>query len=140
MFLSVTNYPGHPGYVPPAASTTTPSVIFASLPDATYTPPSLNTIASLPLASNSRSDCSLYVAGSDFQIDISTTLYGSVCEALAVGWGISLEELGYWNPSLNTSLPSCHLDPAYRYCAVWYDTTPSPAVTSEPAALPIRVS
>jgi hypothetical protein len=91
----IDQYPGHPDYVPPETSIST--IPYTNLPKATYTPPKITGLpTSLPLAPETRKDCFVYVGGSDLQVDIGFTFFTSVCDALAQGWGISLEELRNW--------------------------------------------
>ncbi|RSM18710.1 hypothetical protein CDV31_002430 [Fusarium ambrosium] len=44
----------------------------------------------------------------------------SACAELAEIWGISLEELENWNPSLNTSSPDCAFAEEKSYCMAAY--------------------
>ena len=135
----VNTYPGRPGYASKTASTTIAHIAFSSLPDATYVPSLTSSNDSLPLANGTRTDCNSYVNGNDFQMDLSNTFWSTNCEAVVEIWGVTLDELGFWNPSLgNASLSTCALEPGYQYCAVWYYSTSEPAATPV-ALLPIRV-
>lgn len=135
----VNTYPGRPGYTSNTAATTIAQIAFSSLPDATYVPSLTSSNDSFPLANGTRTDCNLYVDGNDFQIDLSQTSWSTNCEAVVEIWGVTLDELGFWNPSLgNASLSSCALEPGYQYCAVWYYTTSVPTATPV-AVLPVRV-
>lgn len=121
------------------AATSIAQIAFSSLPDATYVPSLTSSNDSFPLADGTRTDCNSYVDGNDFQMDLSETSWSTNCEALVAIWGVTLDELGFWNPSLgNASLSTCALEPGYQYCAVWYYSTSEPVATIE-AFLPIRV-
>ncbi|KAK2610141.1 hypothetical protein N8I77_003595 [Diaporthe amygdali] len=139
---AIDTYPSHSGYVPPVSATNT--IPYDSLPKATYTPPAITGLpAILPLANGTRKDCYLFVDGSQLQVeyDLANTLYISTCQALAGGWGVSLEELQNWNPSLNTNSSDCAPQDGFRYCMEAYDAslvtpgTPQPISETE---LPIR--
>lgn len=135
----VNTYPGRPGYTSTTVAAIVAQIPFSSLPDATYVSTLTSSNDSLPLANGTRTDCSSYVDGKDFQLNLSKTSWTTSCEAVAQIWGVTLDELGYWNPSLgNTSLPTCALEPGYQYCAVWYYSTSEPTATLG-AILPIRV-
>ncbi|KAL4746388.1 hypothetical protein BDW72DRAFT_197744 [Aspergillus terricola var. indicus] len=138
----IDQYPGHPDYIPPETSIST--VPYANLPKATYTPPKITGMpTSLPLAPGTRKDCFAYAAGSDLGVDIGFTFFTSICDALAQGWGISLEELQNWNPSFNTTNSTdCAPDDGYRYCMGAYNgATVMQTVAPEPTGTvyPIRV-
>jgi len=64
------------------------------LPDATYTKPPPR-VTSLPLAVDTRWDCSQLFNGALF---LSASHWTSPCEFAAAAFGVSLEELGMWNP------------------------------------------
>ncbi|KAL2817249.1 hypothetical protein BDW59DRAFT_166063 [Aspergillus cavernicola] len=137
----IDQYPGHPDYIPPETSIST--VPYTNLPKATYTPPKITGLpTSLPLAPGTRKDCFVYAVGSDLEVDIGFTFFTSVCDALAQGWGISLEELQNWNPSLNTTnSTACAPEDGYRYCMGAYNgATVTQTVGLEPTgtAYPIR--
>ncbi|KAL5040877.1 hypothetical protein BDW71DRAFT_212672 [Aspergillus fruticulosus] len=137
----IDQYPGHPDYIPPETSIST--VPYTNLPKATYTPPKITGLpTSLPVAPGTRKDCFVYAAGSDLDVDIGFTFFTSVCDALAKGWGISLEELQNWNPSFNTTNSTdCAPEDGYRYCMQAYNgATITQTVAPEPTdtAYPIR--
>ncbi|RMJ21574.1 LysM domain-containing protein, partial [Aspergillus sp. HF37] len=118
----INEYPGHPGYIPPTSSV--PDVPYSNLPKATYTPPPITGLPQhLPLAHGTRSDCFAYANGADLDVDITYTYYKSVCDALAHGWGVTLEQLQNWNPSLDTSSEDCAPEEGYRYCMKGYAST-----------------
>lgn len=66
----------------------------------------------------------------------------SSCELLAATWQITLEQLGNWNPSLNTTnTTECAPQAGYRYCMQAYNgaLVPSQEPTATPTPeLPIR--
>ncbi|KAG8161313.1 hypothetical protein KVR01_009577 [Diaporthe batatas] len=140
---AIDSYPSHTGYVPPASAT--PTIPYDSLPKATYTPPAITGLpVVLPIANGTRKDCYLFVDGEQLQVsyDLASTVYTSTCHALAGGWGISLEELQNWNPSLDGKSSDCAPQNGYRYCLEAYDvslvTPGSPQPTAD-VELPIRV-
>ena len=94
MGFLVDNYPGHPGYIPPTS--TIPAVAWSSFPTATFVPPTLNLTTDLPLANGTRTDCYLFVDGTDLQINVTGTFYSSVCAGLASAYGITLDHLQNW--------------------------------------------
>lgn len=69
---------------------------YNSFPTATYEPPPLNFTEPNPIANSTRTDCYIYMEGSDLEVDMAGMFYNSVCEAVAVGYGITLEELELW--------------------------------------------
>lgn len=144
---SINDYPGSPGYIPPDTSISDSA--YSNLPKATYTAPQITGLpTSLPLAKGTRKDCYAYADGADLSIDITYSKYKSVCEALASGWGIKMEQIQNWlvwilrpqqlrvssltprrNPSLNTSSNDCAPKDGYRYCMEAYKVTAT--VTTE---------
>ena len=90
----VDNYPGHPGYIPPTSAVS--AVAWSSFPTATFVPPALNLTTDLSIANGTRTDCYLYVDGSDLQLNITGTFYTSVCAGLAAAYGITLDHLQNW--------------------------------------------
>ncbi|KAH6978803.1 hypothetical protein EDB82DRAFT_506277 [Fusarium venenatum] len=130
----IEKYRDHPDYVPPLESVSeTP---FDSLPEATFTVPRITDLPKkLPLAEETRNDCFLYADGSDLHSDSSWLFDVSECERLVPVWGITLEELQNWNPSLNTSSDNCEMDVKYRYCMKAHrEDAPSPAPEDESTA------
>ncbi|EEU41641.1 uncharacterized protein NECHADRAFT_87919 [Fusarium vanettenii 77-13-4] len=112
-------YPGHPDYVDPTS--TIPNIPFSDLPKATFTPPAITGLpAYLPRANSTRKDCLIYVNGTDLQVDMSWGSSFSGCVELAKIWGISLDELQNWNPSLNTTSPDCGFSEGFSYCMAAY--------------------
>lgn len=96
---SIDDYPGSPGYVPPESSISDSP--YSNLPKATYTAPKITSLpTALPLAKGTRKDCYVYAEGSDLNIDITYSYYDSVCEALASGWGVELEQLQNWRVAI----------------------------------------
>lgn len=92
---AINEYPGHPGYFPPASSV--PTVPYSDLPKATYTPPKITGLpTTLPVAPGTRKDCHIYANGEELNIDITYSSYSSVCEALVDGWGITPDQLHNW--------------------------------------------
>ncbi|EMD68574.1 carbohydrate-binding module family 50 protein [Bipolaris sorokiniana ND90Pr] len=117
----VNEYPGHPDYMPPATSVA--EIPYNSLPKATFTaPPILGLPTPSPLAKGTRKDCFLFMNGANLTVD-ETLLqtYPSSCAALAKGWGISLEQLENWNPSLMTNSTDCAPSKELRYCMAAYN-------------------
>lgn len=91
----IDQYPGHPGYILPSCSLSL--VSYRNLPKTTFTPPTFTQAPStLPLADGTRQDCLIYEDGPNLQVNISYTFYSSVCQSLADGWGITLEQLQNW--------------------------------------------
>ncbi|RSL84063.1 hypothetical protein CEP51_004161 [Fusarium floridanum] len=112
-------YPGHPDYVDP--TTVVADINFNDLPNATFSAPAITDVATyLPKASGTRIDCHIFMDGKDLQYDMSWSLGFSACAELAEIWGISLEELENWNPSLNTSSPDCAFAEEKSYCMAAY--------------------
>ena len=135
----VNTYSGRPGYTSTTVAATFAQVAYSSLPEATYVPSLTSSNDSFPLANGTRTDCTSYVDGNDFQLDLSNVSWSTNCEAVAEIWGVTLDELGNWNPSLgNASLSTCALEPGYQYCAVYYYSSSEPTETPE-IVLPIRV-
>lgn len=92
----IDQYPSHPDYVSTTAYATVP---YGSLPKATYIAPAITGLPEvLPLANRTRSDCFIYADGASLALpyDIKSSWFNSVCEALARGWSISLEQLANW--------------------------------------------
>ncbi|KAJ4184126.1 hypothetical protein NW767_012172 [Fusarium falciforme] len=117
-------YPGHPDYVDP--TTVVADINFNDLPNATFSAPAItDVITYLPRASGTRSDCHIFMDGKDLQYDMSWSFSFSACVALAKVWGISLEELGNWNPSLDTSSPDCAFAEEKSYCMAAYKLVPT---------------
>lgn len=139
----VNTYPGRAGF---ASATAVPlsTVVFSSFADATFVPTPKNKTDALllPLATKTRTDCETYVSGKDLQQDWADGFFTSSCSAVASIFGISLDDLGNWNPSLgDTSLPTCAFNPTNRYCAQWSASTGhTPPDEPDNSALPIRVS
>ncbi|RMJ12213.1 hypothetical protein CDV36_008133 [Fusarium kuroshium] len=112
-------YPGHPDYVDPI--TVVADINFNDLPNATFSAPAITDVATyLPKASGTRIDCHIFMDGKDLQYDMSWSMGFSACAELAEIWGISLEELENWNPSLNTSSPDCAFAEEKSYCMAAY--------------------
>ncbi|KAH8679455.1 hypothetical protein BGZ61DRAFT_396391 [Ilyonectria robusta] len=148
-------YPGHPDYVGPSSSIS--DIPFSDLPKATFTAPAITGLPTqLPRAKGTRSDCVIYMDGTELQIDMGWSSSFSACEELTEVWDISLAELHNWNPSLNTTSRDCTFSEEYSYCMAAYlrtnTRTPDPdseielepetttADTAEPTSveLPIR--
>ncbi|KAI8630383.1 hypothetical protein F5Y19DRAFT_474775 [Xylariaceae sp. FL1651] len=115
----LSDYPGHPGYVPPNSAT--PSSAWSSAPTATWIPPVLNITDDAPLANGTRSDCWSFTNGNKLQIPINGTFYSSTCQLIAQTYGISLEQLQNWNPSLDTNGTDCMFESNLRYCVLAYN-------------------
>lgn len=137
--MSVVNtYPGRAG----ATSTTSlpPVTATENLPDATWTPAATNS-TKLPIATGTRKDCSDYFPGSDFKMNMTDSIFGSTCVFAAKVFGIDVEDLEFWNPSLgNASLANCTFASGLQYCSRWYDVSPPVAAEPTPSLFPIRVS
>ncbi|RSL86748.1 hypothetical protein CDV31_016358 [Fusarium ambrosium] len=135
-------YPGHPEYIDPA--TEVPDIDFDDLPSATFTAPVITGVATyLPRANGTRKDCYIFMDGTDLQVDMSWGFSFSACVEVVNVWGISLDELQNWNPSLDTASPDCAFGEEYSYCMAAYkrvDTytgepdEPETAITSEVAS------
>lgn len=118
----INTYPGRPGYT--SYTAVLPSITgdpATSLPTVNWTVPTPTT-TSMPLASGSRDDCWRYFNGSHYQNDITDdSTFQSECDLAATVLGVTLEDLGTWNPSLgNTSLSNCTFKPNTRYCGIYY--------------------
>jgi len=140
---TIDNYPGAGGYVS-AATTRTKSISrYSTFPSATgnyATSSAIATSTSLPLARGTRDDCSVNLNGTDHQVDTSVFFGQSACEVITDVLGITLDDLGFWNPSLNTTSSDCALLAGYSYCSSW--GTPSgnsDGNTTTPDNLPLRV-
>ncbi|GKU05068.1 unnamed protein product [Fusarium langsethiae] len=108
-------YPGHPDYVDPV--TAIPNVKLDDLPKASFTAPSITDLPTeKPKAKDTQMDCYVYLEGDELQVDMSWSFSFSACAEIANVWGIKLEELQHWNPSLNTTSPDCAFKKAYAYC------------------------
>ncbi|SPJ79174.1 uncharacterized protein FTOL_07565 [Fusarium torulosum] len=112
-------YPGHPDYVDP--TTAVPNINFNDLPKATFTAPVITSVpTNLPRAKGTRRDCTIFIDGSDLQVDMSWGFAFSACQRIADMWEISLDELKNWNPSLNTTSSLCAFEEKYSYCMAAY--------------------
>lgn len=132
----INTYPGRAG----ATSTTSlpPVTATEDLPDATWTPAATNS-TKLPIATGTRKDCSDYFPGSDFQMNMTGSIFGSTCVFAAKVFGIDVEDLEFWNPSLgNASLANCTFASGLQYCSRWYDVSPPVAAEPTPSLFPIR--
>ncbi|KAI0814080.1 hypothetical protein GGR55DRAFT_687075 [Xylaria sp. FL0064] len=113
----INTYPGRAGATTAPPTTTLPFAPILSLDTAISTAP-IMTSTSLPLAEDTRGDCSLYFNGQQILIEnISTTSYQNACEFAAAVWGISVEDLTQWNPDLgNVTNGECNMMSDVRYC------------------------
>ncbi|KAI0445106.1 carbohydrate-binding module family 50 protein [Xylaria telfairii] len=115
---NINSYPGSPGFSLTASlsGTATP---FGSLPSPTYIPtpfPGYNRT----YAPNTRTDCQDYLNGADYQEDLSGTFYENNCQLATDAYGISLVNLGIWNPSLgDANLANCTFASDLWYCIGW---------------------
>ncbi|KAI0971242.1 carbohydrate-binding module family 50 protein [Xylaria arbuscula] len=115
---NINTYPGPPGFSISASLSGT-AIPFASLPSPTYVP--------LPFggynrtyAPNTRTDCQDYLNGADYQQSLSGTFYENNCQLAADIYGISLSNLGIWNPSLgDANLVNCTFTSNLWYCIGW---------------------
>ncbi|RPA74132.1 hypothetical protein BJ508DRAFT_333374 [Ascobolus immersus RN42] len=114
---------------------------FATSARATWTMPPRPTNTELPFADDTREDCFHYIDGDDIlRADISGTLFTSHCQYMASSYGVGLDEVEIWNPSIgNASLTSCTVEAGRRYCARLYDEPVEKAETAYPE-LAIRAS
>ncbi|KAI0443524.1 hypothetical protein F4803DRAFT_514520 [Xylaria telfairii] len=112
----INTYPGRLGTTT-APPTNVPFTPILSLNAVTNTAPIVTSTA-LPLAADTRGDCSLYFNGRDIlSEDISTTSYQNACEFAAAVWAISLNDLVQWNPDLgNVTNDQCNMMSGVRYC------------------------
>ncbi|KAI0523940.1 hypothetical protein F5B22DRAFT_633991 [Xylaria bambusicola] len=137
----INQYPGHPDYIPPGS--TISDMPYSNLPKATFTAPAITGLpTAAPLAKGTRTDCFIYINGEDLTVDMYYWPNHSACEVLAGGWGIKLEQLANWNPSLMTNSSDCAPDVNFRYCMAAYDSAtitaiPLPQETEE-SGYPIR--
>jgi hypothetical protein len=116
------------GYPSSSAAMTLTSISFtttsATIPPIGSAAPA--TEAPLPLASGSDPDCDYYVepihapgvvdqsdSASHFHVDPSI----NSCGMVAATYGVYVDDLLKWNPSLGSSTP-CMLDGEYRFCAL----------------------
>lgn len=137
--VAVNDYPGAPGYVSPTSTSNVTIVAFSSLPDATYIP-ALYNATNVTYANGSRTDCEAYVDGSDYQTNLTGTFYDNNCQLVANTYSITLDTLGFWNPSLgNTSDIDCAFQSSQYYCVAWSGSFPTPTPAPSAGALPIRV-
>lgn len=91
----VNMYPGHPDYVEPTS--TVPDIAWSDLPPATFSPPAITGLPiHLPRAKGTRSDCHIYMDGTDLQWDMSWGSSLSACAEIAGVWEITLDELHNW--------------------------------------------
>ncbi|OTA53849.1 carbohydrate-binding module family 50 protein [Hypoxylon sp. EC38] len=115
---SINNYPGSPGYSISASLTGT-AIPFGSLPSPTYVPTPFAGY-NRTYAPNTRTDCQDYINGADYQQDLSGTFYENNCQLATDVYGISLENLGIWNPSLgDANLSNCTFARNLWYCIGW---------------------
>ncbi|KAI1283287.1 carbohydrate-binding module family 50 protein [Xylaria sp. FL0933] len=115
---NINSYPGSPGFSVSANLSGT-AVSFGSLPSPTYVPKPFAGY-NRTYAPNTRTDCQDYLNGADYQGNLSGTFFENNCQLAAVTYGISLENLGIWNPSLgNGSLANCTLASNLWYCMGW---------------------
>ncbi|KAI1290485.1 hypothetical protein F5Y03DRAFT_401258 [Xylaria venustula] len=124
---SLSNYPGHPGYVAPINASVASA--WLSAPKATYLPPVLNITDNAPLASGTRSDCWSFMNGEMLQLPINGTVYQSTCQFVASTYDITLDQLRNWNPSLNTNSTTCAFQTGVRYCLLPYKPTTTTSTT-----------
>ncbi|KAI1359656.1 hypothetical protein F5Y08DRAFT_332166 [Xylaria arbuscula] len=137
----INEYPGHPDYIPPTS--TISDMPYGNLPKATFTAPAITGLPTAgPLATGTRTDCFIYVDGANLVVDMDLWPgYSSACEVLTIGWSITLEQLGNWNPSLQTNSSDCALEADYRYCLAAYDAatlTINPLPEESSSSYPIR--
>ncbi|KAI1079050.1 hypothetical protein F5B20DRAFT_581779 [Whalleya microplaca] len=115
---SINNYPGSPGFAVSASLSGT-AIAFSSLPSPTYMPAPFAGY-NRTYAPNTRTDCQDYLNGADYQQDLYGTFYGNDCQLAADVYGISLDNLGIWNPSLgDANLVNCTLASDLSYCIGW---------------------
>jgi hypothetical protein len=92
---NISDYPGHPDYVPPEESVTT--IPSRNVPAATFTASAITGLtAKLPLFENTRTDCFNEVDESKPHVNTSRSFAFSTCEILAEVWSISPEEMHNW--------------------------------------------
>ncbi|KAF7535861.1 hypothetical protein G7054_g5004 [Neopestalotiopsis clavispora] len=90
------------------------------LPDSNWTVPTPTTTPA-PLATGTREDCAAYVLGDEWQAGVSGSDLSSPCHFLARVYGVALEDIGTWNPSLgDVSDSGCAFQTGVRYCGKWY--------------------
>ncbi|KAI1380748.1 hypothetical protein F4677DRAFT_441082 [Hypoxylon crocopeplum] len=140
-YWPINQYPGHPDYIPPESSI--PDMPYDNLPKATFTPPAITGLpTNAPLAEGTRKDCFVFANGENLAVDMELfPSFSSACQVLAVGWGVTLEQIANWNPSLVTNSSDCAPAADYRYCMGAYDgasVSQTPAPTETPSQYPIR--
>ena len=134
----MSNYPGAPGYVGSIPAWTT--VPASSLPTATYIP-ALYMGPNVTYANGTRTDCTTYIDGSDYQEDISNTTFASQCDLALAVFGISFVDLATWNPSLaGSSISNCSFAQNESYCVRWSSIDVTTTGSVYPTAMPTGVS
>lgn len=121
---AISSYPGYGG-VTPLGNLTGTSGSFDSFSAATYIP-TLFAGYNRTLANRTVTTCSDYLNGADYQQDLTGTLYASNCQLAASVYGITVANLGVWNPSLDTNAASCAFEATAWYCAGYGGVYPDP--------------
>lgn len=114
-------------------------IAFASLPDATFIPTLFNAPV-ITYANGTRTDCEIYIKGSDYQRNLTGTFYNNNCELALNVYDLDITSFEYLNPSVNASDSNCSFDPDLSYCVLWNGAFPTPAPQPSMAPYPIRVS
>ncbi|RAH57731.1 LysM domain protein [Aspergillus piperis CBS 112811] len=114
---NIKTYSGYPTTTPwitvPTASF---SAVDTSIPIITSDPGFIYTPRYLPAAPGTISNCQSYV-----NYDNTTSNLNS-CIFIAYAYDVTTHNLLSWNPSLDTNLTTCALQPGYSYCALLNST------------------
>ena len=109
-----------------------------NLPPVAWSSPT-QTTTSIPLASDTRDDCSFYFKGEDYQQSLEGTHWKSTCEFVGAVLDVTIEDLSTWNPALSNVTENCSFESGVRYCGQYYEGS-RPPKPDPVSTLPIRVS
>ncbi|KAJ5426043.1 hypothetical protein N7465_001113 [Penicillium sp. CMV-2018d] len=130
---SITSYPNYTisGVLPITVTPVSFSAVNTAIPTITRDPGYIYTpTALLPTASGTIPDCY------EYENPFNTT----PCRYLAWDHEISTDQLFAWNPSLDTNISTCTLDPAHSYCVLQYQNSTDSSILSETNCLPINAT
>lgn len=117
----VGNIQTYPGYTVSsgAPTITVPPATFASVNTAITTPTPITTIiyapSNLPTAPGTLSNCYAY---QNYNASLANE-----CLYVASLYDVTTDQLLEWNPSLNSNMSECSLQPGYSYCAALTNAT-----------------
>ncbi|RYP41942.1 hypothetical protein DL768_010417 [Monosporascus sp. mg162] len=119
----------NPSPMPPVTSTSFESIPAVPMTPVANMPVPTNigwndTIEVAPFAEGTRQDCELYIQP-PILMDWRYSNYSSDCEDVAAQYGVELDDLKTWNPSLSTN---CTLSNDAQYCVLLAEEEP-PEVT-----------